>query len=127
MVFPLCAPAQCRIENSRTQQKLLEERRGILQSEVRALEREETILQTKRDGLQAEIQRLTAELGRLTEPSSDLAKSTKILTSILDDLKKSPTMVEAAINQIIIGMNGQGEKLKEANAHLSTTTQELQK
>ncbi len=36
-------------------------------------------------------------------------------------------MVEAAITQVIIGMNGQIEKLKDANSNLGTTTQDLQK
>src|SRR5262249_52907802 len=47
--------------------------------------------------------------------------------SILEELKKSPTMIDAAINQVIIGMNGQIDKLKEANSNLGTTTQDLQK
>jgi len=115
------------IENSRTQQKLLEERKGILISEVRKLEQEVGILQTKRDGLQAEIKRLTAELDRLTEPSSDLAKSIEIFKKILEELKKSPVMVDDAINKVIIGMNSQIEKLKEANSNVGATNQELQK
>ena len=91
------------------------------------LEKDESILQTKRDGLQVEIKRLTAELDRLTGPSSDLAKSVEIFKSILEELKKSPTMVDAAINSVIIGMNSQIDKLKEANSNVGTTTQELQK
>ena len=54
-------------------------------------------------------------------------KSTKNLTLILEELKKSPAMVDATINQVLIGMNGQIDKLKEANSNLGTTTQELQK
>src|SRR5207253_897329 len=115
------------IENSRTQQQLLGQRRGVLDSAVNKLEKDVSILETKRDVSQAEIKRLMAELDRLTEPSSDLAKSTKNLMLILEELKKSPTMVEAAITQVIIGMNGQIDKLKEANSKLSTTTQDLQK
>src|SRR6266446_4979542 len=115
------------IENSRTQQKLLAERRGVLNNEVSKLEKDESILQIKRDGLQAEIKRLTAELDRLTGPSSDLARSVESFKSILEELKKSPTMVDAAINQVIIGMNGQIDKLKDANSNVSVTNQELQK
>ncbi len=36
-------------------------------------------------------------------------------------------MVDAAINQVIIGMNGQIEKLKDANSNVGATAQELQK
>ena len=115
------------IENSRTQQKLLVERRGVLNSEVSKLEKDESILQTKRDGLQAEIKRLTAELDRLTGPSSDLARSMDIFKSILEEFKKSPAMVDAAINQVIIGMNSQIDKLKDANSNVGATNQELQK
>jgi len=115
------------IENSRTQQKLLEERKGVLNSAVNKLEKEVSILETKRDVFQAEIKRLTAELDRLTGPSSDLAKSIDIFKSILEELKKSPAMVDAAINQVIIGMNGQIDKLRDANSNVGATNQELQK
>ena len=77
--------------------------------------------------MQVEIKRLTAELDRLTGPSSDLAKSVEIFKSILEELKKSPTMVDAAINSVIIGMNSQIDKLRDANSNVGTTTQELQK
>jgi len=70
---------------------------------------------------------LTAELDRLTGPSSDLAKSIDIFKSILEELKKSPAMVDAAINQVIIGMNGQIDKLRDANSNVGATNQELQK
>jgi FtsZ-binding cell division protein ZapB len=36
-------------------------------------------------------------------------------------------MVDATINQVLIVMNWQIDKLKEANSNLGTTTQELQK
>ena len=91
------------------------------------LEKEVSRLETKRDVSQAEIKRLTAELDRLTGPTSDLAKSIEIFKSILEELKKSPALVDAAINQVIIGMNSQIDKLKEANSNVGTTTQDLQK
>jgi chromosome segregation ATPase len=94
---------------------------------VNKVEKEVSTLETKRDALQVEIKRLTAELDRLTGPSSNLAKSIDIFKSILEELKKSPTMVEAAINQVIIGMNGQIDKLKDANSNVGATNQELQK
>ena len=51
----------------------------------------------------------------------------QIFKKILEELKKSPVMVDDAINKVIIGMNSQIEKLKEANSNVGATNQELQK
>jgi chromosome segregation ATPase len=88
------------IENLRTQQNLVTKRKSDLEGEVKKLDIEVSKLQTRRNVLEGEITRLTG-------PGSDLAKSTENLKMILDEIKKSPTMIEASINQISNGFNGQ--------------------